>query len=74
MPGALFLFAALALQDPEPAATSGYDDGFFLRSEDGANELVVGGLFQVLFSYHGSDRDPSTNVELKRFERGIAVS
>jgi phosphate-selective porin len=61
----LLLFVALALQEPEHRAV-GYD-GFFVRSADGANELVVEGLFQVLFAYHGRYRDPSTDVELKRF-------
>jgi len=62
---------ATPVESPEVTAliepTSGYDDGFFLRSEDGANELIIEGLFQVLFGLYSRDREPSSDVELKRF-------
>lgn len=53
-------------QDSEPEPSTGYDNGFFLRSADGRSELVFEGLFQTTVNFHGSDRDPSTDVVLKR--------
>ncbi len=57
-----------AAQDPAlPSASPvGYDDGFFLRSADGACELRFEGLFQTVFGIFGDERDPSSDVELKR--------
>ena len=52
--------------------TSGYDGGFFLRSEDGANELVIEGLFQVVIGVFDPSREPSRDVELKRFRPEFA--
>jgi phosphate-selective porin OprO/OprP len=51
---------------PPQAASSGYDGGFFLRSEDGANELLVEGLLQTVAGVYDGDRDPSADIELKR--------
>jgi phosphate-selective porin OprO/OprP len=66
---ALALFVSLAprlrAQEPSPASV-GYDGGFFLRSRDGAAELRVEGLFQTVFGVFDDERDPSTDVELKR--------
>jgi hypothetical protein len=39
-------------EDPPARPTSGYDGGFLIRSEDGANELVIEGLFQVLLGVY----------------------
>ena len=50
----------------------GYDDGFFLRSSDGAHELKVEGLFQVLGRYNGRRRTPDSEFELKRMRPEFA--
>ncbi|MFT5462931.1 MAG: phosphate-selective porin OprO/OprP, partial [Planctomycetota bacterium] len=44
----------------------GYDGGFFLRSEDGSSELNIEGLFQVVAGLYDGDRDPGSDVALKR--------
>ncbi len=42
------------------------DEFWGLRSEDGEAELQVEGLFQTVFGLYDSDRDPSSDAELKR--------
>lgn len=44
----------------------GYDEGFFIRSADGKNELTIEGLFQFVGGAFDAGRDPRTNFVLKR--------
>jgi phosphate-selective porin OprO/OprP len=47
-------------------AAAGYDGGFFLRSPDGRNELVIEGLLQTVLVVRDGGREPDSSVELKR--------
>jgi phosphate-selective porin len=72
---ALLATGSLAAQgaDEEDSGVSvGYDNGFFLRSDDGRNELVLEGLFQVLFGGYDDARDPRSDATLKRFRPELA--
>ncbi len=51
---------------PSLALDAGYDDGFYLRSRDGDQELVIGGLIQTRAQYSGPDRTPSSQFDLQR--------
>ncbi len=68
--------ASLALLGPAgwqaQSAEAPSHDGFRFRSADGANELSIGGLFQVLFGVFDGDRDPSADFELKRMRPELA--
>jgi len=44
---------------------TGYDGGFFVRSDDGAHELVIEGLVQTTFNVY-DEREPSAEFDLKR--------
>jgi phosphate-selective porin OprO and OprP len=46
-----------ALEKPEAKPVAGYDDGFFIQSEDGNYKLVIGGYVQFRFTYEGVDGD-----------------
>ncbi|MCP3915849.1 MAG: hypothetical protein GY711_09855 [bacterium] len=50
----------------------GYDGGFFVRSEDGRSELLLEGLFQTVIGAFDSDRDPDSDVQLKRMRPELA--
>jgi phosphate-selective porin len=65
--------ASARTQEPELAPQLvGYDDGFFLRSEDGSAELVLEGLFQVVARKNESRRDPESEFVLKRMRPELA--
>ena len=59
--------------DPDQAAngTTGYENGFFIRSADGRNEFVIEGLFQIV-ARHDGKREPRSEFELKRFRPEFA--
>lgn len=59
-------------QIPSLAAT-GYDDGFFLRSADGENELVIGGLFQFGANVFDDHREPSAEFDVRRMRLEIGA-
>jgi len=71
----LALVCAPSARAQEPAARTGYDEGFFLRSADGRHELTLGGLFQIDALYYGAERDPETDFVLRkmRLELGFRV-
>ncbi len=52
--------------------TLGYEDGFFVRSADGRNELVVEGLFQTVAGVFDGDRAVSSDFDLKRMRPELA--
>lgn len=52
--------------------TLGYDHGFFIRSRDGRNEIVLEGLFQTLLRGSESSRKPQSEVEIKRMRLEVA--
>jgi phosphate-selective porin OprO/OprP len=51
-PPVVLLGAALAAQSDPPSLQSGYDGGFYLRTADGRNEVVLEGLFQAGLNVH----------------------
>lgn len=59
-------------EGPSSHELVGYDDGFFIRSADGENELVIEGLFQVIFRKSEPRRQPETEFELKRMRPEFA--
>ena len=61
-------------EGPPPSTNlqAGYDNGFFLRSADGSSELVIEGLFQVLFQANDPRRQPQSEAELKRMRPEFA--
>lgn len=59
-------------QQPSLAAT-GYDDGFFLRSADGENELVIGGLFQFGANVFDDHREPSADFDVRRMRLEVGA-
>lgn len=65
--------AALVLASPVGAQQVGYEDGFFVRSEDGEAELTIGGLFQFGANVFDGARDPSADFDVRRmrFEFGV---
>jgi len=70
--GALAAQGADEEQGNTAGANAGYDHGFFLRSDDGRNEFVIEGLFQVLFGGYDDARDPRGEATLKRFRPEFA--
>jgi hypothetical protein len=70
LPAALVLcVGACAAPGPplaSPAGDDGQAEGFALRSADGRDELVIGGLFQVLGRLDDDGRDPRADAQLKR--------
>ena len=72
-PCLLVLALAAAAQEAEAAPQVGYDGAFFVRDRSGANELTVGGLFQVdglAFESGLAGRDGEFVLRRMRFELG----
>lgn len=61
-----------AAQGGGESETTGYDGGFYVRSDDGRRELVLEGLFQVVFTGYESSRARRADVSLKRFRPELA--
>jgi hypothetical protein len=56
---------ATTTEEPEP--TAGYDDGFFLRSEDGKFKLKIGGRLESRFTYSSPTGSPDvTSFSISR--------
>lgn len=56
------LASPVAAQQPAPAVTSGFQDGFFIQSADGANRLVFGVVAQVDGRFSLDDPAPITDT------------
>ncbi|MFN0241842.1 MAG: OprO/OprP family phosphate-selective porin [Planctomycetota bacterium] len=63
----------LVLASPAGAQQLGYDQHFFLRSEDGEAELTIGGLFQFGANAFDGARDPSTDFDVRRMRLEFGV-
>ncbi len=68
---------AVHVADAEPVQErkgyeTGYEDGFFIRSLDGRNELVLEGLFQAGLNLYEADRGRDSGFDLRRMRPELA--